>query len=105
MKLVSLTLALLPLMCTQAWAMENASSNPSALMEGKMKTDRTVFLQATIDAPPSEVFRLWTSPEGVKKFFAPGARIDTNPGGRYQIISSQAKIRKAIRTERKARAF
>jgi uncharacterized protein YndB with AHSA1/START domain len=86
MKTISLTLLLLPLMCGQIGAIEEPSSNSSALMIGKVKTDHTIFLEATVHAPPSEVFRLWTSSEGVKKFFAPDARIDAQPGGRYQII-------------------
>jgi uncharacterized protein YndB with AHSA1/START domain len=60
-------------------------------MQGKVKTDHTIFLEATIHAPPSKVFRLWTSAEGVKKFFAPDARIDAKTGGRYQIIFFPSK--------------
>ena len=91
MKIVSLTLLLLPLLCGQSGAIENPSSAPSAPMQGKVKTDHTIFLEATIHAPPSKVFRLWTSAEGVKKFFAPDARIDAKTGGRYQIIFFPSK--------------
>jgi uncharacterized protein YndB with AHSA1/START domain len=61
------------------------------LMAGKQKTDRTIFLDAIVAAPPAEVFQLWTSAEGIKKFFAPGARIDAAVGGRYQVIFAPAK--------------
>jgi uncharacterized protein YndB with AHSA1/START domain len=61
-------------------------ANPASLMGGKLKTDRTVFLEAIVAAPPSTVFELWTSRDGIKKFFAPDARIDASVGGRYQII-------------------
>ena len=44
-----------------------------------------------VDAPPAEVYRLWTSADGVKKFFAPEARIDAKIGGRYQIIFFPSK--------------
>jgi uncharacterized protein YndB with AHSA1/START domain len=67
------------------------SSNVANLMEGKQKTARTIFLEATVDAPPTEVFGLWTSEEGIKKFFAPAARIDVSVGGRYEIIFAPAK--------------
>jgi len=63
----------------------------AALMRGKVKTDRTIILDVTVDAPPSDVFRLWTTVDGVKKFFAPDAKIDSIIGGRYQIIFFPAK--------------
>lgn len=91
MKIVYLTLLLLSLLCGQSRAIEKPSSNPSGLMAGKMKTDRTIFLEATVHASPSEVFRLWTSADGVKKFFAPDARIDAAAGGRYQVIFFPSK--------------
>ena len=67
------------------------SSNVANLMEGKHKTDRTIFLEATVDAPPAEVFGLWTSEEGIKKFFAPAARVEASVGGRYEILFAPAK--------------
>ena len=67
------------------------SSSSANLMEGKQKTDRTIFLEATVDAPPAEVFRLWTSEEGIKKFFAPAARVEARVGGRYEIIFAPAR--------------
>lgn len=66
-------------------------ATPTQLMEGKIKTHRTIFLEATIEASPAEVYRLWASADGVKKFFAPDARIDPTPGGRYQIIFFPSK--------------
>lgn len=61
------------------------------LMQGKQKTDRSIFLEATVAAPPAEVFRLWTSEDGIKKFFAPAARVEAIVGGRYEIIFAPAK--------------
>ncbi len=63
----------------------------AALMRGKVKTNRTIFLDITVDAAPSEVFRPWTTVDGVKKFFAPEAKIDAMVGGRYQIIFFPSK--------------
>lgn len=65
-------------------------ANPD-LMLGKQKTDRTIFLETVVAAPPDEVFRLWTSVDGIKKFFAPEARIEATIGGRYQIIFAPAR--------------
>ena len=68
-----------------------ASPNPANLMEGKLKTDRTIFLEVTLEAPPAEVFRLWTSKEGIRKFFAPAARVEARVGGRYEILFAPDK--------------
>jgi uncharacterized protein YndB with AHSA1/START domain len=62
------------------------SATLTSLLDGKRKTDRTIFLDAVVAAPPSAVFKLWTSQDGIKKFFAPDARIDASVGGRYQVI-------------------
>lgn len=85
MKVIVFTLLFSPLLCMA----ENADS--TALMAGKTKTTRTVVLDTTVNASPAKVFRLWTSAEGVKKFFAPDARIDATLGGRYQIMFFPAK--------------
>ena len=68
-----------------------SGANTDDLMLGKRKTDRTIFLEATVNAPPAEVFQLWTSEEGIKKFFAPDAHVDAMVGGRYQILFAPAK--------------
>jgi uncharacterized protein YndB with AHSA1/START domain len=56
------------------------------LMTGKVETDRVLRIKKTIQAPANEIFRLWTTTEGVKQFLAPGARIDARLGGEYTII-------------------
>jgi uncharacterized protein YndB with AHSA1/START domain len=61
------------------------------LMLGKQKTDRTIFLETVVAAPPDEVFRLWTTADGIKKFFAPEAQIDATIGGRFHVIFAPAK--------------
>lgn len=65
---------------------EAAQRELPALMRGKEKTERTIALEVIVNAPPPEVFRLWSCADGVKKFFAPEARIDPRPGGRYEIL-------------------
>jgi uncharacterized protein YndB with AHSA1/START domain len=70
---------------------QDGAAASTALMEGKVRTDRTVNLDAIVDAPPAEVYRLWTSADGVRKFFAPEAKIDARIGGRYQIIFFPSK--------------
>ncbi len=51
---------------------------------------RFIVVEATVEASPAEVFRLWTTEEGAKRFFAPDARIDAHEGGRYEIIFDPA---------------
>ena len=63
-----------------------AATIEAELMHGKHRTDRTISLEVIVNAPRAEVFRLWTTPEGVKQFFAPAARIDPRAGGEYTIL-------------------
>ena len=37
-----------------------------------------------IEAPVSEVWKAWTTREGIRSFLAPEANIDLRPGGRYE---------------------
>jgi uncharacterized protein YndB with AHSA1/START domain len=91
----AITLAAIVLMAGSALILATPDgTNPpetNNLMAGKQKTDRTIVLEATIPASPADVFRLWTSKEGVAKFFAPDARIDVVTGGRYEILFAPAK--------------
>jgi uncharacterized protein YndB with AHSA1/START domain len=84
-----LTLAAILLMAGTAPII--SAPDTANLMAGKQKTDRTILLEATVAAPPAEVFQLWTSAEGIKKFFAPDARVDAEVGGRYQVMFAPAK--------------
>ncbi len=46
---------------------------------------RTVRLERTINAPRSEVWRAWTTSEGLESFFAPEAIIEPRPMGAYAV--------------------
>lgn len=63
-----------------------AAVDAASLMSGKVETDRTVACEVTVQASPHEVYRMWTTEDGVKSFFAPDAHIDARPGGRYEIL-------------------
>jgi uncharacterized protein YndB with AHSA1/START domain len=41
-------------------------------------------LQRTIPARPADVFKAWTTAEGMKSFFAPDAKVELKPGGAYE---------------------
>ncbi|MEN0654104.1 MULTISPECIES: SRPBCC family protein [Hyphobacterium] len=47
--------------------------------------DGQVNAETVIEAPAEELWAMWTTPEGLS-FFAPGARVDLAPLGRYEII-------------------
>lgn len=91
MKINPIILLVSTLACIELASSQDESAIGPALMKGKVKTDRTVNLDAIVDASPADVYRLWTSADGVKKFFAPEARIDPKIGGRYQIIFFPSK--------------
>jgi uncharacterized protein YndB with AHSA1/START domain len=67
------------------WA-AGAEQPGGSRMTGKVDTGRTIFLEATVDASPEEVFRLWTTEDGISKFFAPKATIEPRLGGRFEMI-------------------
>ena len=41
---------------------------------------------ATVPAPASEVWKAWTTPEGVATFFAPKARLELRLGGPFEML-------------------
>ncbi len=47
---------------------------------------REFVFDVTVDRKPAEVYALWTTTEGVRKFFAPVSVIEPRVGGRYQIV-------------------
>jgi uncharacterized protein YndB with AHSA1/START domain len=67
-------------------APSKATETVESLMAGKIDTGRLITLEATVDAPVEEVFRLWTTPAEIPKFFAPKAVIEPRLGGRYEMI-------------------
>ncbi|HHH27778.1 MAG TPA: SRPBCC domain-containing protein [Polyangiaceae bacterium] len=45
----------------------------------------------TVDAPPSTVYRAWTTTEGLRSFMAPSSRIDLREGGDFEILFDLAQ--------------
>jgi uncharacterized protein YndB with AHSA1/START domain len=58
------------------------SSNP---VVAHAEPARAVRVEATVDAPVSEVWRLWTTSQGAEEFFAQQANIQLAIGGPYEI--------------------
>ena len=61
------------------------------LWTGKADTGRAITLEKTLEMPPGEVYRLWTTRDGVRTFFAPEIHIDPQVGGRYEIVFDPIK--------------
>jgi uncharacterized protein YndB with AHSA1/START domain len=53
-----------------------------------MAAGRSLRKVVTVDAPLAEVWNTWTTTEGVKTFFGPGARVEATPGGPFEIYFS-----------------
>jgi uncharacterized protein YndB with AHSA1/START domain len=53
------------------------------LPEGKKKTGKQIHAEVVVKASPETIFELWTSNEGVKKFFGLDAEIENKSGGKY----------------------
>lgn len=47
--------------------------------------ERSLVKTATVNAPVDEVWKAWTTSEGIKTFFAPEARVEARPGGPFEI--------------------
>lgn len=60
-------------------------------VETTMTADRALTITRLLDAPSALVFRLWTQPEhlvrwwGPRDFTVPSCRMDVRPGGSYRI--------------------
>jgi uncharacterized protein YndB with AHSA1/START domain len=65
---------------TPGWSQQ---THPDAAT--RMRGD-SIVVERVIAAPAHEVFRLWLTADGVKRFFAPAAVIEAVPGGRYEMI-------------------
>jgi uncharacterized protein YndB with AHSA1/START domain len=90
MQTIRLIATLLFIVTTTALA-QTDSRSANYLFDGKHKTNHTVSIDAVIDATPQEVYRLWTTEDGVKKFFAPAARIGATEGAEYTVVFSPDK--------------
>lgn len=55
------------------------------VVTGAAASDRVLRAELELPAPVSEVWKVWTTEEGVKSFFAPGAHIEPKVDGLYEI--------------------
>jgi uncharacterized protein YndB with AHSA1/START domain len=52
--------------------------------------DRAFLIELVVSGTPSEVYKLWTTEAGLKKWFGPDARVEARVGGRYEMIFDPA---------------
>ncbi len=49
-------------------------------------SERTLTKEVTVKAPRAEVWRAFSTAEGVRTFFSPAANVELRPGGPYEIL-------------------
>ena len=55
------------------------------------KEYRVLVLSQRVNPPVQYVWRAWTTPEGMRSFFAPDCRIEIKPGGPYEILFDRSQ--------------
>ena len=58
---------------------------PKELWAGKTDTGRSIRLEAVVNATPEEVFKVFTTEQGIQRILAPKLTIDPRVGGRYEV--------------------
>jgi uncharacterized protein YndB with AHSA1/START domain len=59
-----------------------------AAAAGAGADERILRAELHLDAPVEDVWRAWTTDDGVRTFFAPGSRIEPRVDGAYEILFS-----------------
>ena len=47
--------------------------------------ERLIMKSVTVKAPVEEVWKAWSTSEGIRSFFAPDARVEARPGGPFEV--------------------
>lgn len=53
-------------------------------------SERTIVATAEVQAPVSEVWKAWTTREGIASFFAPDSKVDPRPNGAFEMYFNPA---------------
>jgi uncharacterized protein YndB with AHSA1/START domain len=48
--------------------------------------ERSIQEATVVDAPAEQVWQAWTTPEGIRSFFAPDCNVEMRVDGRYEIL-------------------
>lgn len=69
-----------------AWAVLPSALAQTPELSASFGASRTVSLDVVVAAAPAPVFQLWTTPPGVRTFWAPDARLGSAAGERFERI-------------------
>lgn len=61
------------------------SAVTAAFMQPALAAERAIEKQVVVNAPIAEVWKAWTTRDGIRSFFAPDARIEARPDGPFEI--------------------
>jgi len=53
-------------------------------------SERTIVATTEVNAPVSEVWKTWTTSEGIASFFAPESKVDPRPNGAFEMYFNPA---------------
>ncbi|MGH7537787.1 MAG: SRPBCC family protein [Gemmatimonadales bacterium] len=59
---------------------------PARLVQASDSVGRAIRYRVDVAAAPDSVWQAWTSPDHVREWFAPAARIELRPLGRFEIL-------------------
>ena len=54
-------------------------------MQNIVAAEKTIELSVVVNAPVDQVWEAWTTADGIKTFFAPGARVELRAGGPFEV--------------------
>lgn len=70
---------------TTAWSLILSATPVAGASDDFRVGDRIIETSVVVDAGASEVFRAWTTSDGLESFFAKKALVDLKPGGEYEL--------------------
>ena len=76
---------------TLLFCLSVARAEDPATLESKHKTDRTITIDARVKGSPDDVFRPWSTTDGVKRFVGADARIGYDAGEPYMPSSGRER--------------
>jgi len=68
-----------------AFSLPTAFADRQEAYEHKSDTGRSISFQVRVGGTPEQLFRMWISPDGIKRFLGSGSNVDPRVGGLYEI--------------------
>lgn len=90
-RLLALVVLVVMLSGVRAWGQEPSDGESRAAEAGKGDGgERAITEEVVVAAPVGDVWRAWTTSEGIARFFAPQADIEMEVGGKYELYIAPA---------------